>query len=127
MAKRSRCLNIGAGLKPINLSQPSPAQPVENNMNYKNPVDEEKKWVNLLRSIANPDLLDEQDRNDRLNKLVQEVLSKIYMDIHAKDLDALENLLKWIPSKNLLVYLDEERRKDRLVRLANPFPTGDKS
>ena len=96
-------------------------------MNYKNPVDEEKKWVNLLVSLANPDLLDEQDRNDRLNKLVQEVLSKIYMDIHAKDLDALENLLKWIPSKNLLVYLDEERRKDRLVRLDNPFPTEDKS
>jgi hypothetical protein len=122
MAKRSRCLNIGAGLKPINLSQPSPAQPVENNMNYKNPVDEEEKWVNLLVSLANPD-----HEQDRLNKLVQEVLSKIYMDIHAKDLDALENLLKWIPSKNLLVYLDEERRKDRLVRLANPFPTGDKS
>ena len=96
-------------------------------MNYKNPVDEEKKWVNLLVSVANPDLLDEQDRNDRLNKLVQEVLSKIYMDIHAKDLDALENLLKWIPSKNLLVYLDAERRKDRLVRLDNPFPSGDKS
>ena len=96
-------------------------------MNYKNPVDEEKKWVNLLVSLANPDLLDEQDRNDRLNKLVQEVLSKIYMDIHAKDLDALENLLKWIPSKNLLVYLDEERRKDRLIRLANPFPAEDKS
>ena len=91
-------------------------------MNYKNPVDEEKKWVNLLVSVANPDLLDEQ-RNDPLNKLVQEVLCKIYMDFKAKDLDALENLLKWIPSKNLLVYLDAERRKDRLVRLANPFPT----
>ena len=95
-------------------------------MNYKNPVDEEKKWVNLLVSVANPDLLDEQ-RNDPLNKLVQEVLCKIYMDFKAKDLDALENLLKWIPSKNLLGYLDAERRKDRLVRLANPLPTGDKS
>ena len=95
-------------------------------MNYKNPVDEEKKWVNLLVSVANPDLLDEQ-RNDPLNKLVQEVLCKIYMDFKAKDLDALENLLKWIPSKNLLVYLDAERRKDRLVRLANPLPTEDKS
>ena len=72
-------------------------------MNYKNPVDEEKKWVNLLVSVANPDLLDEQ-RNDPLNKLVQEVLCKIYMDFKAKDLDALENLLKWIPSKNLFVY-----------------------
>jgi hypothetical protein len=91
-------------------------------MNYKNPVDEEKKWVNLLVSVANPDLLDEQ-RNDPLNKLVQEVLCKIYMDFKAKDLDALENLLKWIPSKNLFIFLDSERRKDRLVRLANPFPT----
>ena len=96
-------------------------------MHYQNPVDEEKKWVNLLVSLANPDLLDEQDTEDRLNKLVQEVLSKIYMDIHAKDLDALENLLKWIPSKNLWGYLDAERRKDRLVRLDNPFPSGDKS
>ena len=91
-------------------------------MTNKPTVDEEKKWVNLLVSVANPDLLDEQ-RNDPLNKLVQEVLCKIYMDFKAKDLDALENLLKWIPSKNLLVYLDAERRKDRLVRLANPFPT----
>ena len=96
-------------------------------MNYKNPVDEEKKWVNLLVSIANPDLLDEPDRNDPLNKLVQEVLSKIYMDFKTHDLDLVENLLKWIPSKDLVVYLDAERRKDRLVRLANPFPTEDKS
>jgi hypothetical protein len=64
---------------------------------------------------------------DPLYELVDEVLSKIYMDIHAKDLIALENLLKWIPSKNLMVYLDAERRKDRLVRLANPFPSEDKS
>ena len=96
-------------------------------MHYKNPVDEEKKWVNLLVSLANPDLLDEPDRNDPLNKLVQEVLSKIYMDFKTHDLDLVENLLKWIPSKDLVVYLDAERRKDRLVRLANPFPSEDKS
>ena len=60
-------------------------------------------------------------------ELIDEVLSKIYMDFKTNDLDLLENLLKWIPSKDLVVYLDAERRKDRLVRLANPFPTEDKS
>ena len=43
MAKRSRCLNIGAGLKPINLSQPSPDDPEENHM---------KELAVLLRSLG---------------------------------------------------------------------------
>jgi hypothetical protein len=95
-------------------------------MTNKPTVNEEQKWVNLLVSLANPHLLDEQDGYDPLYELVDKVLSKIFMDFQAKDLNALEDLLKWIPSKDLVVYLDAERRKDRLVRLANPFPTEDK-
>ena len=93
-------------------------------MNYKNPVDEEKKWVNLLVSIANPDLLDEQDRKQ---ELIDEVLSRVVVDVLKGDVTAIEELLRFTPQKRLLGFLDEERAAELKLRLANPFPSEDKS
>ena len=52
MAKRSRCLNIGAGLKPINLSQPSPDDPEENIMSRQTRMELKKELAILGWSIV---------------------------------------------------------------------------
>ena len=93
-------------------------------MTNKPTVNEEQKWVNLLVSIANPDLLDEQDRKQ---ELIDEVLSRVVVDVLKGDVTAIEELLRFTPQKRLLGFLDEERAAELKLRLDNPFPTEDKS
>jgi hypothetical protein len=60
-------------------------------------------------------------------ELIDEVLSRVVVDVLVGDITAIEELLKFTPQKRLLGFLDAERAAELKLRLDNPFPTGDKS
>ena len=55
-------------------------------------------------------------------ELIDEVLSRVVVDVLVGDVTAIEELLRFIPQKRLLGFLDEERVAELKLRLDNPFP-----
>tara|TARA_R110000787_G_scaffold165416_1_gene278584 strand:+ start:2282 stop:2470 length:189 start_codon:yes stop_codon:yes gene_type:complete len=55
-------------------------------------------------------------------ELIDEVLSRVVVDVLVGDVTAIEELLRFIPQKRLLDFLDEERVAELKLRLDNPFP-----
>ena len=56
-------------------------------------------------------------------ELIDEVLSRVVVDVLVGDVTAIEELLRFTPQKRLLGFLDEERAAELKLRLDNPFPT----
>tara|TARA_B110000285_G_scaffold203718_1_gene240107 strand:+ start:1326 stop:1514 length:189 start_codon:yes stop_codon:yes gene_type:complete len=55
-------------------------------------------------------------------ELIDEVLSRVVVDVLVGDVTAIEELLRFIPQKRLLGFIDEERVAELKLRLDNPFP-----
>tara|TARA_R110002124_G_C8555682_1_gene479807 strand:- start:316 stop:501 length:186 start_codon:yes stop_codon:yes gene_type:complete len=55
-------------------------------------------------------------------ELIDEVLSRVVVDVMVGDVTAIEELLRFIPQKRLLGFLDAERAAELKLRLDNPFP-----
>ena len=45
------------------------------------------------------------------NELIEEVASQIHYDIQSRDVEALEELLRFCPIENLINYLPEEKHE----------------
>jgi hypothetical protein len=60
-------------------------------------------------------------------ELIDEALSRVIVDVFVGDITAIQELLRLTPQKILLGFLDEERAAELKLRLANPFPSEDKS
>ena len=57
-------------------------------------------------------------------ELIDEVLSRVVVDVMVGDVTAIEELLRFTPQKRLLGFLDAERAAELKLRLDNPFPVG---
>jgi len=58
----------------------------------------------------------------RNQEVIDRALSQIFVDVTTRDLTALEEMLAFVPKKNLLAYIDAESAADHLLRVSNPFP-----
>ena len=65
---------------------------------------------------------------DRRNQeVINRALSRIYTDVITsyseidRDLKAIEEMLAFVPKKNLLDYIDAETAADHLLRVSNPL------
>ena len=55
-------------------------------------------------------------------KLIDRALSQIFVDVSTNDLTAVEELLSVVPKKNLLAFIDQERLREKELRINNPHP-----
>ena len=65
--------------------------------------------------------------NRRNQEVINRALSRIYTDVITsyseidRDLKAIEEMLAFVPKKNLRDYIDAETAADHLVRVSNPL------
>ena len=59
--------------------------------------------------------------NRRNQEVIDRALSQIFTDVIKRDLTAIEEMLAFVPKKNLLAYIDAETAADHLVRVSNPL------
>ena len=65
--------------------------------------------------------------NRRNQEVINRALSRIYTDVITsyseidRDLKAIEEMLAFVPKKNLLDYIDAETAADHLLRVSNPL------
>ena len=57
----------------------------------------------------------------RNQEVIDRALSQIFTDVINRDLTAIEEMLAFVPKKNLLAYIDAETAADHLVRVSNPL------
>ena len=55
-------------------------------------------------------------------EVLKRALSRIFVDVSMNDLTAVEELLSVVPKKNLLAFLDQERLREKELRINNPHP-----
>lgn len=54
-----------------------------------------------------------QDRTEQLyQELIEEVVSQIHLDVQERDVEALEELLRFCPTEKLIGYLPERYHKN---------------
>lgn len=59
---------------------------------------------------------------DRRNQeVIDRAVSRIFTDVLKLDLKAIEEMLAFVPKKNLLDYIDAETAADHLLRVSNPL------
>ncbi len=65
--------------------------------------------------------------NRRNQEVINRAVSRIYTDVITsyseidRDLKAIEEMLAFVPKKNLLDYIDAETAADHLLRVSNPL------
>ena len=90
------------------------------NDNYQanQPIDREL-WHPVI--VQRCDEINDSHYTRRNQEVIDRALSRIFTDVLNRDLNGIEEIIKWIPKHRLLRYIDSETAADHLVRVSNPL------